>query len=54
MKELRELVKLKKRYVELRVLYGKTTDPKMRELLREEIRKIVRRAREIRERRVKI
>lgn len=50
MKEVRELVKLKKRYVKLRVLYGKTTDPKTRELLKREIGEIVKRAREIRRR----
>ncbi len=52
MRELRELVELKKKYVELRVLCGKTTDPKMKELLRKEIKSVVEKAEEIRKRRV--
>lgn len=53
MKELRELVELKKKYVELRVLCRKTADPKMKELLRKEIKSVVERAEEIRKRRVR-
>lgn len=49
-KELRELVMLKKRYVELRILYGRTKDTEKKRLLKGEILLVVNRAGKIRRR----